>query len=98
MRRGLPWAAAGLGIALALSGLALVLTSDAEPVTVYTGSYSPLDAETLDEYRSVLELTYDGTVSWTVAQLVGAGLLVVGLLLLSAVGGWVAGRRSRPGT
>ena len=88
MRRGLPQAVAGLGIALALVGLVVLLTSGTEPVTVYTGSYSALDAETRDEYRNVLELSLDGTVSWTVEQLVGAGLLGIGLLVLSAVGGW----------
>ena len=90
------WLVTGLGTALALVGLAVVLASEAEPVIVYEGSYAPLDAETLDGYQSVLELTHDGTVTWTGAELAGMGLLVIGLLLLSAVGGWAAGRRSRP--
>ena len=96
MRRGLPSVVAGLGTMLALVGLAVVLASEAEPVVVYEGSYAPLDPETLDANRSVLERTFDGMVIWTGAELVGGALLVMGLLVLTAVGGWVAGRRSRP--
>ena len=94
MSPALPRVVAGLGAVLVLVGLAVALTSGRDPVTTYTGSYSPLEADDVDAYQSVLTLTYDATIRWTVGQLVGAGLLVAGLLLLTAVGGWVAGRRT----
>jgi hypothetical protein len=95
-----PWLLAGLGGTLVVAGLAVVLTSGAAPVEVLTGSYRPLEAADLDEYRSVLTLTYDGTVQWTGGQLVGGALVVLGLLVLTGLAGWSAGIRAgrrRPG-
>jgi hypothetical protein len=94
MRGALPWLLATLGGALVVVGLAVALTSGATPGTVYTGSYSPFEAEDLGAYQSRLTLTFDGTVHWTPGQLVGGGLLVLGLLVLTALAGWLVGLRS----
>jgi hypothetical protein len=94
MRRALPWVLAGIGGGLVVSGLAVALGPGAAPRTVYTGSYSPLEDEDLGAYQSALTLTFDGTVHWTHGQLVGGGLLVLGLLVLTALAGWLVGLRS----
>jgi hypothetical protein len=55
-------------------------------------SYAPLQ-ETQSAYLSAVTFA-DGTVVWTGQHLLGAGLLVLGLLLLTGVGGWLLGRRA----
>jgi hypothetical protein len=47
-------------------------------------------------YQSVITVTYGDrwTVLWTGGHLLGAGLVVLGLLVLVGVGGWWFGRRS----
>jgi len=94
--RALPWLVAGIGGALVVVGPALLLASGAEPVTAPLGGYAPLETEGLGAYRSTLTLTYvdPGTVRTTVGQLVGGGVLVLGLLVLTAVACWAVGVRS----
>jgi hypothetical protein len=94
MSRLLPWLLAGLGGALVVAGAAVVLGSAADPVTVYTGGYAPLEAAGPAAYRSELSLTFDGAVRSSVGQLVGAGIVVLGLLVLTGLAGWLAGVRS----
>jgi hypothetical protein len=57
--------------------------------TAYTGSYAPLEP---GEPVPVLFLG-EGGVLWTSMHLVGAALVVLGLLVLAALGGWWLGRR-----
>jgi hypothetical protein len=65
--------------------------------TGYTGSYEPLPPAGSEAYRSVLFLSYDEwTVLWTSTHLVGAGLLMGGLLVLAGLVGWLIGRRRVP--
>jgi hypothetical protein len=94
MSRALPWLLAGLGAALVVVGAAVVLSSAADPVTVYTGGYAPLEAEDFGAYRSELTLAFDGAVRSSVGQLVGGGLVVLGLLVLTGLAGWFAGLRT----
>ena len=94
MSRVLPWLLAALGGALVLAGAAVVLSSAADPVTVYTGGYAPLEAESPAAYRSELTLAFDGAVRSSVGQLVGGGIVVLGLLVLTGLAGWLAGVRS----
>ena len=45
--RALPWLVAGIGGALVVVGLALLLASGAEPVTAPLGGYATLETEGL---------------------------------------------------
>jgi hypothetical protein len=98
VRRAVPGLVAALGVLLVLTGLVLVGTAGADPVTAYDGTYAPLADS--GAYRSVLTLTVEGALVWTRTQVVGAGVAVLGLLLLAAVAGWLlglrVGRRARP--
>ena len=87
-RRALPWASAGAGLALLLTGVVLALTGGASgdlSWTAYTGSYEPLP-DTVE----VVHL-------YTGQEEAGAACAVLGLLLLATVGGWALGRRAHGG-
>ncbi len=45
-------------------------------------------------YQSELLLLTDGTVLWNRQHAIGAGLAVLGLLVLAGLGGWFLGRRT----
>lgn len=93
MRRALPWTVAGLGLALLVGGVVLAWPAGGPRTVTYGGSHEPLS--TGRAYSSTLELTLDGTLTWwTAADLAGAGLAVLGALLLAVAGGWALGRRS----
>ncbi|NEK58388.1 hypothetical protein GCU56_10945 [Geodermatophilus sabuli] len=95
MRRAAPWVVAGLGGLLAVAGVVVFWLANTATWTVYGGSYAPLVPEgSPAAYQSRLVLGVDGSVLWTWRHAAGAGLLVLGLLLLAAVGGWALGRRS----
>jgi hypothetical protein len=60
--------------------------------TAYTASYAPLEpAPDGSDWSITLS---DGAVLWTRGHAVGAGLAVLGLLVLVGFGGWLLGRRS----
>ncbi|NYJ07888.1 hypothetical protein [Petropleomorpha daqingensis] len=91
MRRALPWLLAGAGVALLVAGVAVFWLANLRPTgwTAYTADV-PLRA-----YQSSLTLSFEGgTVLWTGQHLLGAGLAVLGLLLLAGTGGWLLGRRA----
>jgi hypothetical protein len=92
VRRALPWLLAGAGVVLVVAGVALFWLANTLPRgwTAYTSAEEPLRA-----YQSSLTVSFEGgTVLWTGQHLLGAGLAVLGLLLLAATGGWLLGRRS----
>jgi cytochrome b subunit of formate dehydrogenase len=92
VRRALPWILTGLGAALLVTGVALFWLANLQPAgwTAYSASSAPLAA-----YRSSLTVSFDGgSVLWTGRHLLAAGLAVLGLLVLAAVGGWLLGRRA----
>jgi hypothetical protein len=94
MTRALPWGIAVLGTALLLGGVLLVVTGAPAPRDFGWTSYAPLPSSAR---RSELVLSFpDGTVLWTVRQAIGAGLAVLGLLVLVGLGGWLLGRRRLP--
>lgn len=100
MRRPLPWAVALLGLALVVGGVALYVAGD-QPVDLGWSSATPAPAPP-DAYQSRLELTFSGgaEVLWTQPSTIGAGLALLGLLVLAALAGWAVGVRSsrhRPG-
>lgn len=101
MRRAGPLVVAGAGTALVLVGVVVFTFANSGPFggTRHTGSYAPLEPGA-DAYESELSLTFDGSVLWTWGQAAGAGLVVLGLLVLAALAGWWLGRRggrARPG-
>ncbi|MGY1821820.1 hypothetical protein [Geodermatophilus sp. SYSU D00079] len=94
MRRAAPWLAAGAGTALVVAGVVVSWWAGTARWVTYGGSYTPLVPGAPSAYESRLELDLDGTVLWTWRHAAGAGLVVLGLLVLAAVGGWLLGRRA----
>ncbi|MCZ2814598.1 hypothetical protein [Modestobacter sp. VKM Ac-2984] len=99
MRRAAPRAVLALGAALCALGVALFWRANqpGSPTDGGWAAYTPLPAGTA--YQSSLTLSFDDdrwAVLWTAGHVVGAGLAVVGLLVLSGLAGWLLGRR-RPG-
>ena len=102
MRRVPPGAFALLGFALLVAGVTVLNVADRGPAdsgwTAYTGSYAPLEGaprryvEMDEAYTSELTISLDGVLPWTTGHLVGAGLVVGGLVVLAALGGWWFGR------
>jgi hypothetical protein len=92
VRRAAPWLTAAAGAALVVAGVLVFWAANRSGWVVHGGSYAPLVPAEASESRPDLGL--DGTVLWTGRHAAGAGLAVLGLLLLAAVGGWALGRRS----
>jgi hypothetical protein len=95
MRRALPWIVAGLGVVLVAAGVAVFAAANRGPVDFGWASYGPLEPSQ-SAYQSALTFS-EGTVLWTGEHVLGAGLLVLGLLVLAGVGGWLLGRRAGRG-
>jgi heme/copper-type cytochrome/quinol oxidase subunit 1 len=98
MRRLVPGVIALAGYVLVLVGVVvfnLAGVVDQPPYDFGWSAYAPLE-ETRSAYQSAL--TYasvdGGTVLWTGGHLVGAGLAMLGALVLAGVGGWLLGHRS----
>ncbi|MGY1650481.1 hypothetical protein [Geodermatophilus sp. SYSU D01119] len=93
MRRALPWGVAALGLVLVVAGVAVFWRENLPGTVTYGGSYAPLTPTRA--YESSLQLSFDRVdVLWTYRHLAGAGLAVLGALVLAGVGGWALGRRS----
>ena len=89
MRRAAPWLVAGLGVVLAGAGVAVFWTTNLAPADVGWFSYAPLEAGSAPP-----EAASRWAAVWTRGHVVGAALLVLGLLVLATLAGWLAGRRS----
>ena len=97
MRRWRPWLVGLAGLALVVAGTVVFWIAERQPFgwVMYGGSYSPLDPREPAPYTSSLGLSFGGpSVLWTGRHLLGAGLTVLGLLLLVGLGGWLLGRRA----
>jgi len=96
MRRRVPALLAVLGSGLVLAGVVVfaVANSSRAPADFGWTAYTPLAEESA--YRSSLVVSFDDgwTVLWTGGHLLGALLAGLGLLVLTALGGWWFGRRS----
>lgn len=92
MRRAVPWLVAGLGAGLVVAGALVFAAANRGPADFGWSSYSPLQ-ETQTAYLSAVTFS-DGTVLWTGQHLWGAGLAVLGLLVLTSVVAWLLGRRA----
>ncbi len=99
MRRRVPALLAVLGLGLVVAGVVVFAVANASRAPAdagWTASTPPADQQA---YRSSLVLSFDDggwSVLWTGGHLLGAVLGVVGLLVLTALGGWWLGRRSAP--
>lgn len=96
MRRRLPAVLAALGAALVVAGVIVFAVANraGTPLEVGWSAYTPLPAEVAYRSDATVVLGDRWSVLWTGAHLLGAGLVVLGLLVLTAVGGWVLGRRA----
>ena len=94
MTRRVPVLLAVLGWVLVAAGIGTFWWANRTGWTAYTASYAPLQPG-----ESVPVLFYgDGTFLWTLGHVVGAGLVVLGLLLFAGLTGWALGRRRSPTT
>ncbi|MCZ2807355.1 hypothetical protein O2W18_19795 [Modestobacter sp. VKM Ac-2983] len=96
MSRAAPRLVLALGAALCALGIALFWRTNrsGSPADGGWAAYTPLPAGTA--YQSRLTLSFDDdrwAVLWTAGHVVGAGLVVAGLLVLSGLTGWLLGRR-----
>jgi hypothetical protein len=94
MRRPLPWVVGSFGALLLVGGIVIFALANQAAFgwTSYTASYAPLgpDDEAPDWYVAFA----DGSVLWSGQHALGAGLAVLGLLVLVGLGGWLLGRRA----
>ena len=93
MRRAVPWLIAALGAALVVAGVVVFAAANRAPLDFGWSSYGPLTHH-MAGYRGAVTFADGVEVLWTAEHLLGAGLLVLGLLVLTGVGGWLLGRRS----
>ncbi len=93
MRRALPALLGALGSVLVGVGVAVFWLTNARRWTAYDGSYTPLEPGSAYESRLTLTVDDRWTVLWTAGHLVGALLVVSGLLVVATTGGWWLGRR-----
>jgi hypothetical protein len=95
VKRVLPWAVAAVGVALAVAGILVFAAANRSWAGGDFGwtSYAPLEPGQPAPYGSELTFSDQWAVLWTGGNLAGAGLLVLGLLILSGLGGWLLGLR-----
>jgi heme/copper-type cytochrome/quinol oxidase subunit 1 len=95
VKRHLPGVIAAVAFALVLGGVVVFEVGERSGSALDFGwtAYAPLPP---DAYRSQVTLSFDDgwAVLWGGAQVLGGLLVVVGLLVLTAVGSWLTGRRS----
>jgi heme/copper-type cytochrome/quinol oxidase subunit 1 len=98
-RGSLPAFSAALGLVLVVVGVVVFAIAGRSPAEFGWTSYAPLEPGAPGPYRSGLTLSFDDgwAVLWTGGHLLGAALVVLGLLVLAAVGGWLLGRRTASG-
>jgi heme/copper-type cytochrome/quinol oxidase subunit 1 len=92
VRRAIPWLVTGCGVVLVVAGVLVFAAANRGPVEFGWASYAPLQ-ETQSAYLNAVTYS-DGTVLWTGQHLLGAGLVVLGLLVLTGAGAWLLGRRA----
>jgi hypothetical protein len=72
--------------------MAVFAAANSGPADFGWTTYGPLD-EVRHPYRSGIVFSDATTVLWTGKHVLGAGLVVLGALVLVGVGGWLLGRR-----
>ena len=98
VRRAVLWLLALLGAGLVTAGVLVFAAANHGPAAFGGPDFGWSAYMTLDQARDVhpsaIMFSDRATVLWTGRHLLGAGLLVLGLLVLTGVGGWLLGRRS----
>ncbi|TFV66701.1 UNVERIFIED_ORG: hypothetical protein E4P37_04970 [Bacillus sp. AZ43] len=102
MRRALPGLLGAVGVVLALAGGTVFRLTNTRRWTEDDGSDAPLRPGSAYESRLTLTSTDEWAVLWTGGHLLGAGLALLGVLVLVTTGAWLLGRRAgrrerRPG-
>ena len=99
MRRAIPWMVTGCGALLVVAGAVVFAAANRAPADFGWSAYTPL-RESRSGYLSAVSVTLsDGAVLWTRQHELGAGLVVLGLLVLTGALAWLLGRRAgRRGT
>ena len=95
-KEALPWITGAVGLVLALLGVAVFAAANrhGSPADFGWYAYAPLEPGS-GPYSSSWEIVFGSDswrVLWTGGHLLGAGLVVVGLLLAAAAGGFLVGR------
>jgi hypothetical protein len=95
-KEALPWITGGVGLAVALIGIAVFAAANrhGSPADFGWYAYAPLEPGA-GPYSSSWEIVFGSDswqVLWTGGHLLGAGLVVAGLLVLAASGGFLLGR------
>ena len=94
MRRFLPGVVAALGFALVLAGVVVFELADQSPADFGWSAYMPLPSDAVSPSPFAYTFSDGWAVFWSGQQVLGALLVVVGLLVLTAVGSWLLGRRT----
>lgn len=96
MRQVSPRLVGALGALLVTVGAVVFAAAAGGPVGVVYDGVHPLLDEVDSAYESSMTLTLDDglAVAWTTGQALGASSVVLGLLVLAALGGWLM--RGRP--
>lgn len=94
MRRVAAWGTGALGILLIAAGGVVFAVADRRDRGWF--AYAPLGSmpRRYADYGPAESGNGSWSVLWTGGHLVGAGLLVLGLLVLVALAGWLLGRRA----
>ena len=92
----LPWRTGAFGLVLVIVGIAVFAAANrhGSPADFGWYAYAPLDPSS-GPYSSSWEIVFGSDswqVLWTGGHLLGAGLVVAGVLVLAASGGFVLGR------
>jgi heme/copper-type cytochrome/quinol oxidase subunit 1 len=93
VRRAVPWLVALFGTGLVVAGVVVFAAANRGPLDFGWSSYAPL-AQNEVAYQGAITFADGAAVLWTGQHLWGAGLVVLGLLVLVGVGGWLLGRRA----
>ena len=98
MRRALPWLVTGCGALLVVVGALVFAAANRTPDFGWS-AYTPLQESPSGDLSGVSFTLADGAVLWTGQHVLGAGLVVLGLLVLTGAVAWQLGRRAgRRGT
>jgi hypothetical protein len=94
MRR-VPWVVVALGaLLLVAGGVVFTAANQAPPADLGWTSYRPLEPDAARDSAWTVSFDDGWAVAWTIGHVWGAGLVVLGLLVLAGLGGWLLGRRS----
>jgi len=99
VRRALPWLVTGFGALLVVVGVLVFAAANRTPADFGWSAYTPLQESPSGQLSAISFTLSDGAILWTGQHALGAGLVVLGLLVLTGALAWLLGRRAgRRGT